>query len=157
MKHCRIFKTCVKELTRGLFFICYCYLVSTLCWLMVAPNQLVAIRPYEHNTTLLSILLFGIFSGVLLSFHGASTAATNLKAFFKKGDVINIIKSSIDLIFCLNFILLPTYVAMNNLAITALFSPVLLITLTGLFFVVTTAHYYRARQTHHALKETRNV
>ena len=157
MKKYRLYKRCGKEAIHALLFACYYYLVSTLCWLILAPNQLIAIRAYEHNTPMFLILLFGFLCALLLTVYGSAIASINSEKFSKKGDVRSAIKSYVDFIFCFSLILVPIYVLKNNVAIRALCPPPLLIAITGLFFVMITANYYRARRDHSLLKGMTDV
>ena len=153
MNRFRMFGPYIGQVIHGALFFCYYYLISTLCWIMVAPNQLVAIHPYEHNVGMAWMLSLSLLCGALLSLHGVATSSINAKEFYIKGDVVHAIKSYVDLVFCLSLIMLPAFVLANNVAISAHCSSVLLITMTCLFLAMTTAHYQRARRARKTLKE----
>lgn len=127
-----------------LMFCGYYYVVGTLCFLIMTPDQALAIGAFSHGGLKVYFLYSGALAGLFLWFSGVSKSAIAMDVFLKKHEWANAFKSFINTVFSFSMMIAPLFALSYNLAIRQHLSPFVLSILTALFFILVTSSFCRA-------------
>ncbi|HBI22292.1 MAG TPA: hypothetical protein DDY37_06905 [Legionella sp.] len=127
-----------------LMFCGYYYVVGTLCFLIMTPDQALAIGAFSNGGLKVFFLCSGAMSGLLLWFIGVSKSAIAMDVFLKKYEWANAFKSFINTVFSFSVLIAPLFALSYNLAIRQHLSPVVFSVLTALFLLLVTRSICRA-------------
>jgi hypothetical protein len=127
-----------------LMFCGYYYVVGTLCFLIMAPDQAMVISAFTHGRLKVFFFYSGALSGLFLWFIGVSKSAIAMEIFLKKHEWVNAYKSLINTVFSFSVLIAPLLVLSYNHAIRHHLSPVVLDVLTAVFLLMVTSSFCRA-------------
>ena len=131
----------------------YIFLVSALSWRVLAPDVTLVMNTYEQSPYINNVLCSGLVIGLLLSAFGASRAFANAEVFYCNKDTYNTVTSLLDALVCFSIWMTPFLIFKHTQVIRETVEPEILVTLTSLFLLIVTQHYFRAKRTRQSLKE----
>lgn len=133
-------------------FVNYYYLVGTLCWAIIVPDQAAFIETFQHGGLKVNALYWGGIFGFYLTFDAYTSAifsaGLGVKNGFRKTLRLITIRFVLDCCICLSFIYIPFRVEGNALLIRESVNPVFVMLATVLFLIIVTSGYIQIKRTH---------
>ena len=120
----------------ALMFCGYYFLWGVLCFLITAPDQVLAVNAFKSSSIVETIASWGFCAGFLLSFIGLSSGLIGFSEFFKQRDWMKVIKRLVTLVLSASVLLAPVFVLKNNIVIRQTCSFEMLSTFIVFFLVV---------------------